>query len=101
VLTRNGICYHLPDSPYTAKVNGFTFYFSSSLYLEKFLNQLEENRVGINASLSCRFNINVNFKSFCDFLLYMKIEKRGFYVVNNEGVELCQNSITFGGEKVI
>lgn len=101
MISRNGVCYDLNISSYRCKVDDLTFVFSSRLHLDKFKQKLTENRDTINNSLSKRFNMNVDVSPLADLVLYRKIESRGFLVLSNEGIELCQNNITFVGGDVI
>lgn len=101
MITRNGIVYDLSISSYRHTVNGVTFVFSSKLYLYKFKKRLQENREIINYSLSKRFNIPIDVSPLADFVLYSKIESRGFLVIDAEGNELCQEKVIYAGGAVM
>lgn len=96
MLTRNGICYDLPNTPYRVKVDGVIYHFSSELYRVKFIEKRLEHRQQLNASLSSRFNMEIETGNFADIILYRKIEKRGF-LIYDEVNERCQNNIRCGG----
>lgn len=98
--TRNGVYYDLNKSIYKHTCNGLTFIFSSRLHLNKFIDRQKEHRKAINASLSNRFNIMVDFPLLADIVLYRKIETRGFLVIDKEGNKLCQRHLKCGGESV-
>lgn len=96
--SRRGICYDLNISDYRTSINGITYVFSSQIHLDKFTRKLKENRHTINTSLSKRFNLNIDLSTLADLVLYKKVETRGFLIVTDEGINLCQNNIQFVGE---
>lgn len=100
MITKNGVCYDLTKSIYKLKVNDLTFVFSSQLHLDKFKAKRQENRDILNYSLTRRFGLTINVPLLADIVLYKRIETRGFLVLTNEGHELWQNNLTFGGGKV-
>jgi hypothetical protein len=51
----------------------------------KFEDRLKENRQETDLKLTARYRINVRFPALADLTLYMKIETRGFYVINDKG----------------
>ena len=97
MLTKNGVCYEIKQSPYRYKENGLTFVFTSKTHLNKFKEKKAENRDIINYSLSKRFNYKVDVSELADIVLYRKIETRGFLILNHEGNELCQKNIQYVG----
>ena len=101
MITRNGVCYDLNLSDYRHTIGDLTFVFSSQLHLDKFKAKLKDNRNTINRSLSKRFNISIDVSKMADIVLYRKIETRGFLIVTNEGNELWQNNMQYGGGTVI
>lgn len=100
MITRHGVCYDLTVSPFKCKIGNLTYMFSSQKHLDKFIEKKKENRDIINYSLTKRFNYRVDVKQLADIVLYRKIETRGFLIVTAEGVELCQDNITFDGGEV-
>ncbi|MBO5810612.1 MAG: hypothetical protein J6R32_07260 [Bacteroidales bacterium] len=101
MISRNGIYYDFDLSKFRHTVDGITYVFSSRLHLEKFIERLEENRTTINNSLTRRFNFPVDVSALADFVLYRKIESRGFMIVTNEGYKICQNNqVKFVGGKL-
>lgn len=99
VLTKNGICYELKDSPYFCSVGFYTFFFSSPAHLNKFKEGLEVNREWLNDSMTRRFKFNMSLDVLADFSLYRKIETRGFLIINEStGVAYeCAKNIEFRG----
>ena len=102
VLTKNGICYDLKNSPYFCYTDFFTFFFSSPAHLVKFRKGLEANREWLNDSMTRRFKFNMILDVLADFSLYRKIETRGFLIINEStGVAYeCPKSIEFHGMKI-
>lgn len=105
-LTRDGICYDLPNSPYFLKVqyqdNKYVIYkFSSTKNLEKFKNKLEENREKINDSLSKRFKFEIVINFICDVTLYKNVESRGFSIFSNGVLIECLENLKLSGVEVM
>ena len=98
MITRNGIVYDLRLSPYSIKIGDVTYYFSSKNHLEKYSEQLYDNRNAIRISLSGRFGIDVNLSLLADIVLYGKVETRGFFIVCKGVPYLCRKNITLNGE---
>lgn len=100
-LTRYGIAYNLPDSPYRYNVeygsHSITFVFSSQLYMRNFIKKLQSNRKTINLSLSNRFGFSIENNVLCDMKLYCSIEKRGFLIYQNGERFECPRSIKLDG----
>lgn len=102
VLTKNGICYDLKNSPYFCSVGFYKFFFSSPAHLVKFRRELEANREWLNDSMTRRFKFDMDMELLADFSLYRKIETRGFLIINEStGVAYeCPKSIEFHGMKI-
>lgn len=74
--TRKGIFLDLKESEYSYTSDGFTFYFSSLKYLEKFKNTVE-NFINYEClKLETRYNIRNYFRTYFLFAYYKKIETR-------------------------
>lgn len=97
MVTRNGVCYDLEKTPYKCTIGNLTYMFSSQTHLDKFKSRIKENRDIINYSLTNRFKMSVDVSELADVVLYRKIETRGFLIVTDKGIKLCQKSITFRG----
>lgn len=80
-----GICYDLEKTPYITTLGTLTFYFSSKMHLEKFIERFKDNRNRVNESLENRFNVRFSLDLLADIMLYKAIETRGFYVRNHKG----------------
>ena len=79
----NVIYHDINKSTYIYKYGDLTFYFSSLLYLNKFVNQFNNYIEEEAAKLNNKFNMKINSKSFLLITFYKKIEKRGFKVLLN------------------
>lgn len=98
MLTRNGICYDLKNSPYFIKLKECTLFFSSSYNKDRFLQREKEERSRINESLSNRFKTNINVDYLAFINLYASIEKRGFYILTKKKEEItCLKHLKFDG----
>lgn len=100
--TRNGIYYNLSHSKYTFVVpdTNIKFVFSSMLYMTKFKEQYLLNREQQNIKFKSRYKLNIATVILPDVMLYNKIEKRGFLIINERGQELCQENLLLNGEQV-
>jgi YHS domain-containing protein len=95
-VTKRGIYHNLKESKYVASNGEVTFYFSSELYLTKFLNEYEQNRINFLSKMAkIVVNSYLNMEILADITLYCTIEKRGFYArmkgVNNPRLSLPIN----------
>ena len=78
--TRNGIYYNLEESEYKITISGITYYFSSRLYLTKFIERFPNERDILNYKQSRRFKTALDLSLLADLKTYAAIEKRGFLV---------------------
>lgn len=81
-MTKNGVEYNLPKSPYIYTYGETCFYFSSKYYLDKFSKNI--NKIG--ADLQTKFYKAFGYFPDYEILLYgvyLKTEKRGFYITRN------------------
>lgn len=90
--TRNGIELNIKESIYKATVNDLEFYFSSELYLNKFIS---EKNLFINVEsikLKNKYKIDIDGSLYFLISLYKRIEKRGFYIKNlKDNKEISEN----------
>lgn len=77
--TRNGIYHDLNETEYSVSILGIEYFFSSKTYLNKFKDNLHDNRDYYYRHFS-RIGLYYNFNCYADLCLYHKIEKRGFRV---------------------
>lgn len=105
-LTRNGVCYDLRNSPYVHTVQneggGRTLYhFSSELNRQRFESRILDNRQKINTTMGNKFNVKFKLNRLADIDLYTKVEKRGFYIVDNGRIIEWQDEIVISHEQVV
>ena len=98
-ISPNGVAYDVGDSPYSCFRNGLQFKFSSARHLEKFMTEVRIREEWLTDSMSRRFKVRVECAVLADLQLYMQIEKRGFYIYDeNEEVEYtCPEHIVLNG----
>jgi hypothetical protein len=95
--TARGIYHDIKESEYVFAVGEMKFYFSSSLYRDKFIELYQEEKDRFNQALNNvykdKFNLLGNYLAW--LRLYCLIEKRGFYIIFN-GVEIqCPDDLVF------
>lgn len=91
-LTRNGVEYDLKKSPYIINIDGLEFRFSSAYNMNKFIARKEENPY--YSYIEKFFNKNGIYAKptkLSLMFLYAKIEKRGFYIKENDVLLECLN----------
>lgn len=79
--------YKLDETPYYFECENITYYFSSMLHFLKFRKLYISNRNEIFEKLSNRYKIYYKNNRLADIYLYVKIESRGFRIIDNKGVE--------------
>lgn len=97
-MTRNGIEYDLPKSPYQVEKGNYIFYFSSELYKSKFTDaDIAEYSIALQLTLEKKLDAPfAHINGLATILYYKKIEKRGFYIKEKRpfsGKEYEYNSI--------
>lgn len=77
--TKRGIYHNLKESKYTVSNTEIVFFFSSRLYLVKFLDGYKEHRESyLNRLGKTHIDIPLNMGLLADITFYRMIEKRGF-----------------------
>jgi Phi-29-like late genes activator (early protein GP4) len=74
-ITRGGIYHNLRESKYTISNSEIVFFFSSELYLNKFLREYQGNRECYRKRIKHPLNTDI----LADIETYEDIEKRGFF----------------------
>lgn len=100
MLTKNGICYDLENSPFICATPFFEYRFSSGTHLRKFKDNVDSRKSWLNDSMSRRFHIDVDMEILAELQLYMQVETRGFYVSDGENVWRNAENIRLSGLKV-
>lgn len=80
MLTINGIFTDINESTYNYKVDNMVFYFTSTVYRDKFAARYENFWLEEQKKLEVKFGCNINCKPLMLMKLYTSIEKRGFRV---------------------
>lgn len=83
MLTKNGICLKLDESDYKIIKHGLIFYFSSKLYLDKFVNNVDKYVEEETIKLKNKYKVNGNFILYLSIAYYKKVEQRGFYIFDD------------------
>lgn len=81
--TYRGIELDIKQSDYRYSINNYTFYFSSEFYMNNFKNNIELFTEIEGAKIKNKYKVYIDLNIYLAFVLYKKIEKRGFYVINN------------------
>jgi hypothetical protein len=95
--TRDGIYHNILESDYPFSVGEITFYFSSHLYRQKFMNRYraEIERFNESAMNVYKRQFNMVFIELAVIRLYTQIEKRGFYIILRGEKVTCLENLTF------
>ena len=88
--TIRGIYNNLSESTYDYVYNGIKYYFSSKVYMEKFINRLEAFIDEEVDKMQVKFKTKVSADNVFAIKLYTLIEKRGFLIEIN-GKEYIDN----------
>ena len=88
--TIRGIYNNLSESTYTYVYNGIKYYFSSKVYMEKFIDRLEAFIDEELDKIQVKFKTKVSGDNAFAIKLYTLIEKRGFLIEIN-GNEYIDN----------
>lgn len=75
------------DSSYYCTIDGISYYFSTNSRLNRFLARYKENRILLSNKLSIRYKCYIQLNLLADIDLYMRVETKGFYIVDNMGRE--------------
>lgn len=101
-MRRSEKIYHdLTESNEFVELLESRFYFSSSFNKERFLNGYQEYIKEEEDKIKAKYGINISMKYYLLMAFYMKIEKRGFYIVNYSSISkkydivLDRNTIIF------
>jgi hypothetical protein len=91
--TKKGVYHNLRESEYVVSNGEVTLFFSSELYLNKFLSQYENNRI-IFLSKMAKIVVDsyLNMNILADITFYYKTEKRGSLAWLN-GVKMSKDDL--------
>jgi len=85
--TINGIELDLTKSDYKYSILGYTFYFSSEFYMNNFKNNVKFFSEIEGVKIKNKYKVFINLNLYLTFVYYKRIEKRGFYVIDNKTKE--------------
>lgn len=88
-LSPSGVCYDLANTPFIFERNGIEYHFSSITHRNKFIRDITIREEWLSDSLSRRFNATVNCSVLAGLQLYSQIEKRGYYIILMDKMEVC------------
>lgn len=80
MVTINGIFTDIFESTYSYEIDNMKFYFSSTVYRDKFAKRFENFWLEEQKKLEVKFGCNIECKPLMLMKLYTMIEKRGFRV---------------------
>jgi hypothetical protein len=91
--TRKGIYHNLKESKYTISNSEVVFFFSSKVYLQKYLDRYMKNReIFIHRIEKAIGEVPLNMVALADISLYEEVEKRG-YRAWVKGVEMSNEEM--------
>lgn len=89
------VYYDLTESTEYVELLETKFYFSSSFNKERFLSGYESYIKEEENKIIAKYKINISIRFYLLLSYYLKIEKRGFYVVKGENNIINKNTIIF------
>ena len=89
------IYYDLTESTEYVELLNCRFYFSSSFNKERFLSGYESYIKEEEDKIIAKYKINISIRFYLLLSYYLKIEKRGFYVVKDKNNIINKNTIIF------
>lgn len=94
--------YNMDETPYILENDGVTYYFSTFLHLTKYKRLYNENRKLVSERLSARYRVYIQCNLLADINLYIKVETRGFKIVDRNGVEyICPSQVLLNGARLM
>lgn len=89
------IFYDLTESTEYVELMNCRFYFSSSFNKERFLSGYESYIKEEEDKIIAKYNVLISIRFYLLLSYYLKIEKRGFYVVKDKNNIINKNTIIF------
>ena len=89
------VYYDLTESTEYVELLNTRFYFSSSFNKERFLSGYESFIKEEENKIIAKYKINISIRFYLLLSYYLKIEKRGFYVVKDKNNIINKNTIIF------
>jgi len=79
------------DSCYSYNFNDYEIYFSSLFNKNRFIDKIESFINDENLKNTNKYGIKIDLSNYLIFVLYKKLEKRGFRIYNKDGVLLPED----------
>lgn len=77
-MKQNKIYHNLEESPYTVEYNNFIFYFSSPIYAQKFMKNVDNYIKQEVSKIVSKYHVySEKLNELMTISYYMKVEKRG------------------------
>lgn len=94
MMDKKGIERDFGVTPFIAVIDGNEYYFSSQSNLETFCDKVASEDTEFNIAFNKRYGINVDIATLRNVMIYRKVERRGFRIVNNaKEVMICPNQV--------
>lgn len=91
--TKKGIYHNLKESKYTVSNTETVFFFSSKLYMMKFMDGYEQNRkIFFQRMAKIVGRVPLNLSTLADISFYQTVEKRGFRAML-KGVDITETDL--------
>lgn len=88
---KSNVCYNLVKSLYKTNYKHYTFYFSSEFNKQRFDTQIQTFIENETLKLNAKYRTTFNAEIVISLYLYRLIEKRGFYVVDYNGLPVSKD----------
>lgn len=88
---KSNVCYNLAKSEYITEYKGYKFYFSSFFNNQRFKAKLTDYVEKETLKLNAKYHTSFNIEPVIALSLYRLIEKRGFYVIDQNGLPVAKD----------
>lgn len=88
---KSNVCYNLVKSDYQTNYKQYTFHFSSDFNKQRFDTQIQKFVENETLKLNAKYRTTFNADIVIALYLYRLIEKRGFYIIGNNGLPISKN----------
>ena len=88
---KSNVCYNLGKSDYQTNYKQYAFHFSSEFNKQRFESQIQTFIENETLKLNAKYRTTFNAEIVIALYLYRKIEKRGFYIVDSNGLPVSKD----------
>lgn len=88
---KSNVCYNLAKSVYQTTFKQYTFYFSSEFNKQRFDTQIQTFIENETLKLNAKYRTTFNAEIVISLYFYRVIEKRGFYVIDYNGLPVAKD----------